>query len=314
MTRNDAESPSPVSAGEREQGRRESAIEEREADSHLMDRALGERASAMEERAAALDAREAHNVELRSVNEKLVIATLAAQELRDEAQAARHQQDGFLAGLRRELSEARKPVDGEHGIALIEANGQLVLAALNAGAAAETASGELEELTKSSQRDPLTGTPNRALMLDRLQGGISLARRRGTRVALLFLDLDGFKQINDTLGHAVGDEVLRTVADRLGSVLRASDTVSRHGGDEFLVLLAEVGHASDAALAATKLLSAVAQAGSAVRPSHPLSASIGIAIYPEDGAEPAALIAQADAAMYLAKQRGGGCFTFHRDA
>ena len=169
--------------------------------------------------------------------------------------------------------------------------------------------GELEELTNTSQRDVLTGTPNRALMLDRLESAIALARRRGTRAALFFVDVDRFKQINDTLGHAVGDTVLRLVTRRLESVIRDSDTVSRHGGDEFLVLLAEVSSPNDAALIAAKMLLAIAARGPEPLPA--LSASVGIAIYPEDGQEAALLIANADAAMYRSKKRGRGGFSFH---
>lgn len=213
--------------------------------------------------------------------------------------------------MRRDLAEAREALGREHAVALIEANSRLVLSALDAATAAETAANELEELTRSSQRDPLTGTPNRALMLDRLTGAMSLARRRGARAALLFLDLDGFKEVNDAHGHAAGDEILQAVARRLGSALRASDTVSRHSGDEFLVLLAEVAHAADAALAAAKILAAVAEVGPEAALPFALSASVGIAIYPEDGEEPATLIARADAAMYRAKQRGGGGYAFH---
>lgn len=192
-----------------------------------------------------------------------------------------------------------------------EANGALVLSALHAEEVAESAMGELGELTNASQRDVLTGTPNRALMLDRLESAIALARRRGTRLALLFVDLDCFKQINDTLGHAAGDSVLCLVTRRLESVIRDSDTVSRHGGDEFLVLLAEVSHPTDAALIATKMLSAIAEP--VPEPLPRLSASIGIAIYPEDGQEAALLIANADAAMYRSKKQGLGGFAFHSD-
>ncbi len=171
--------------------------------------------------------------------------------------------------------------------------------------------GELGELTRTSQRDVLTGTPNRALMLDRVGSAIAMSHRRGTRAALLFVDLDCFKQINDTLGHAVGDSVLRLVTRRLESVIRDSDTVSRHGGDEFLVLLAEVSHPTDAALIAAKMLLAVAEP--VPEPLPALSASIGIAIYPEDGQEAALLIANADAAMYRSKKQGRGGFAFHSD-
>jgi len=238
-------------------------------------------------------------------HEALADQTIA--QLRAEVETLR----GQLAVLRHALAAAEAPwVDGE-ATALVEANGALVLSALHAAEVAESAMGELGELTKTSQRDVLTGTPNRALMLDRLEHAIAMARRRGTRVALLFVDLDRFKQINDTLGHAIGDEVLCLVTRRLESVIRESDTVSRHGGDEFLVLLAEVTHATDAALIAAKMLLAVGEPGPDSLPT--VSASVGIAIYPEDGQEPAVLIANADAAMYRSKGQRRGGFAFHAD-
>jgi diguanylate cyclase (GGDEF)-like protein len=141
-------------------------------------------------------------------------------------------------------------------------------------------------------------------MLDRLQSAIVRAQRSSARVGLLFLDLDGFKQINDTLGHAVGDQVLRLAAERLASVVRESDSVSRYGGDEFVVLLAEISSAADAAPIARKILDALA--APAVIGPHPISlqASIGIAIYPDDGADAVTLIRHADAAMYRIKRQG----------
>jgi len=228
-------------------------------------------------------------------------------QLREEVKTLR----GQLVELSQAVAAAQAPLFGGPSTALVEANGALVLSALHAAEVAESAMGELQELTRSGQHDVLTGTPNRALMLDRMEHAIALARRRGTRVALLFVDLDGFKQINDTLGHAIGDAVLHRVARRLESVIRDSDTVSRHGGDEFLVLLAEVGHATDAALIADKMLLAVAEPAIDCLPA--LSASVGIAIYPEDGQEAADLIANADAAMYRVKGRGRGGFAFHVD-
>ena len=236
-----------------------------------------------------------------------VTRTLAV--LRAQAAGLRAQ----IAVLRQELADAQHALAGNHGTELIEANSQLVVSALHAEMAAETASSELRELTRSSQRDALTDTPNRALMLDRLQRAVALARRRGTRAAVLFLDLDRFKQINDSLGHAAGDAVLQLVAKRLSSVLRDSDTVSRHSGDEFLVLLAEVAEASDAALAATKMLRALAEPTLVAEHMLHLSASVGIAIYPDNGTDALTLIMRADAAMYWSKQRGSGGFAFYRE-
>jgi diguanylate cyclase len=214
---------------------------------------------------------------------------------------------------RRELEQLQREFSGTRAAQLVEANEQLVLAALQAETIAETATSHLDELARSSQRDALTDTPNRALMLDRLENAISLARRHVTRLAVLFLDLDQFKHINDTLGHAVGDEVLQLVARRLESVVRASDTVSRHGGDEFLVLIGEVSKASDAGVIAAKILAVLTAPCRVGDHLLRLSASLGIATYPEDGEDAASLVSRADAAMYRSKRRRLGGFEFHRE-
>ena len=218
-----------------------------------------------------------------------------------------------LVKLRRELAEAQRDFSAIQSTDLLEANEQLVLAALHAEMIVETAKYNLSELTRSSQRDSLTDTPNRALMLDRLESAIGMARRHGTLFAVLFLDIDHFKQINDKLGHAVGDEVLQSVARRLESVVRDTDTVGRHGGDEFLVLLPEIAHASDAALIADKMRSALAVHVRLGGHEFSLSASIGIAFYPQDGDDVASLILRADAAMYRAKTLAHASFEFHQE-
>lgn len=225
-----------------------------------------------------------------------------------------------LAPARRELArieeESFKFLSKQawvHAAELREANEQLVLAALRAENSAEAALSHLNEVTQASQRDVLTGTPNRALMLDRLNSALALARRNDTQIALLFLDLDYFKQINDSLGHCVGDDVLRSVARRLEAVVRDSDTVSRHSGGEFLILLTEVSHASDAALIAEKMLSVLSAASQVGDHVLYLSASIGIAIYPEDGVDAQTLIEKADAAMYSAKRTRRNSFAFCHD-
>jgi diguanylate cyclase (GGDEF)-like protein len=116
------------------------------------------------------------------------------------------------------------------------------------------------ELSHLAQHDPLTDLPNRLLLNDRLAQAILLGRRNQKQVAVLFVDLDGFKHINDSLGHAVGDKLLQSVAARLAGCVRQSDTVSRQGGDEFVVLLSEVGHAKDPAISAAKIIAEVARA------------------------------------------------------
>jgi diguanylate cyclase (GGDEF)-like protein len=223
-------------------------------------------------------------------------------------------------GLRAHLTTLRHPPRGvrrdvsENQMAqLREANEELVLAALHANTIAESAVDTLSQLTRISQRDVVTGMPNRALILDRLDYAITVARRHDTRIAVVFIDLDHFKPINDLLGHAAGDEVLQLVAQRLQSAVRESDTVSRYGGDEFLVLLTDTSQPSDAALTVGKMLSALAAPTSVGGHMLRLSASVGITIFPQDGEDRVTLINRADAAMYRVKRAGGNDFDFHRE-
>jgi diguanylate cyclase (GGDEF)-like protein len=187
---------------------------------------------------------------------------------------------------------------------LAEANEELVLAALHAETIAATALENLNELTWSSQRDVLTDTLNRPVMLDRITSAIAMAKRHNTHVAVLFVDLDNFKKINDGLGHAVGDDVLQRTARRLKSTVRASDAVSRHGGDEFLVLLTEISRRADAGAIASEILKALIEPPPGGVPMSLPTASIGISVFPEDGTDATSLISRADAAMYQAKQNG----------
>ncbi|WP_085315561.1 diguanylate cyclase domain-containing protein [Derxia lacustris] len=207
---------------------------------------------------------------------------------------------------RRACADLPRLAPGQRLPLLLEANERLVVAALDAEARALSARQALGALMRVNQRDSLTGTPNRALMLDRLAHAIVGAERRQTRLALLFVDLDRFKQINDTRGHAIGDEVLRAVAHRLEDAVRASDTVSRYSGDEFVVLLPELAQPGDALTVATKMLAGIAAIRSVGVPPVAISASIGIALYPDDGSDGATLLACADAAMYRAKEQGPG--------
>ncbi len=158
--------------------------------------------------------------------------------------------------------------------------------------------------------DFLTDLPNRVLLRDRITQAIALAHRRHKQVAVLFVDLDGFKPVNDLLGHAIGDELIRSVALRLKAAVRASDTVSRSGGDEFVVLLTEVDHAEHAALGADKIIAAVAAPHEVFGRKLRVTASVGIAVYPIDGANAEALLKSADAAMYEVKDTGGNGYRF----
>ena len=215
-----------------------------------------------------------------------------------------------LQTLHRELAQARFSLAAVRESSLGEANEHLVLAALEAIKSADAVRGDLDAMTQMSQTDSLTGLTNRALMLDRLETAMALANRRGTQLAALFVDLDGFKHVNDTLGHTWGDVVLCGVACLLSACLRQSDTVSRHVGDEFFLLLAEIASASDAADVAAKLIAELSQPGRFVDASMPLGANVGIALYPADGTRAGTLLERTDAAMYRAKARGCGVFEF----
>src|SRR6202042_899797 len=168
------------------------------------------------------------------------------------------------------------------------------------------------ETSHASQHDVLTDLPNRTLFNDRLTQAISLAGRQRKQLAVLFVDLDQFKRINDSLGHAVGDKLLRSVAGRLMACVRRTDTVCRLGGDEFVILLSQLEHAEDAAISAQKILRAIAAPHTIDNRSLDISVSIGGSTYPGDGQDAENLISQADAAMYEAKQHGRNGYQFFR--
>jgi len=169
-----------------------------------------------------------------------------------------------------------------------------------------------QQMAHSAQHDFLTGLPNRMLLNDRVGQAIVLAKRHAKRVAVLFLDLDGFKHINDSLGHPIGDKLLQSVAQRLVGCVRDSDTVSRQGGDEFVVLLSEVEHVEEVAAAAGRLLRAVAAAHSIDLHDLQINSSIGVSIYPDDGLDAETLIKNADTAMYQAKENGRQSYQFFK--
>ncbi|MFN8769005.1 MAG: EAL domain-containing protein [Lysobacteraceae bacterium] len=159
--------------------------------------------------------------------------------------------------------------------------------------------------------DPLTGLPNRVLLRERFEMAINYAKRERKPFAVLFIDLDRFKQINDSLGHGYGDRVLMIIADRLRDCIRQVDTAARIGGDEFIVLLAGVD-AQGAEIAARRILNAVAQPVDVADMSFRLTVSIGIAMYPEDGADAEELARNADSAMYAVKERGRADLRFYQ--
>ncbi len=161
-----------------------------------------------------------------------------------------------------------------------------------------------------AHHDMLTGLANRTLLMDRLAMALAGARR-GRRIALLYLDLDKFKPINDRYGHAMGDSVLKRVADAMRRVVRETDTVARLGGDEFVVIQSDVNAASDAAKLAQRLINALGERHYTNNADVTVGVSVGIAFAPEDGDTPDALLHHADTALYKAKQGGGGRMHFH---
>jgi diguanylate cyclase (GGDEF)-like protein len=166
------------------------------------------------------------------------------------------------------------------------------------------------QLIHMANHDPLTGLPNRLLLEDRMKAALANASRHGQKAAILCMDLDRFKQINDTFGHAAGDSCLCEVANRLRQRLRASDTAARTGGEEFMIVLDDIGNLEDVARVASDILAAIGVPHMFERSELSMSASIGIAVYPDDGNDPSALWSMADAAMYRAKQGGGNRHLF----
>jgi len=161
-----------------------------------------------------------------------------------------------------------------------------------------------EHMHNLAHYDPLTGLPNRILLADRLQQAISATRREKSHMALMFIDLDKFKPVNDTLGHHIGDLMLKEVAKRMLECLRESDSAARIGGDEFVVLLPLIEEAADAVAVAEKIRTALNQPFIIAGHSLSISSSIGVAVYPEHGSDEKSLQKNADTAMYYAKEAG----------
>lgn len=167
-----------------------------------------------------------------------------------------------------------------------------------------------ERMRHMAHYDPLTELPNRALITDRLQQAVIKAKRDKAHIAVMFLDLDLFKPVNDNLGHEIGDLLLQQVARRLQACVRASDTVARIGGDEFIVLLPTIEQKRDAAVVAEKMLHALNQPFDVAEHTIDISGSIGVAVYPEQGEDEKLLLINADIAMYHAKKNGRNAYHF----
>ncbi len=168
-----------------------------------------------------------------------------------------------------------------------------------------------EQIRQQANYDALTGLPNRSLLVDRLTQAITLSRRDNSRVALLFIDLDRFKVVNDTLGHVLGDELLKLVSQRLSDCVRESDTVARFGGDEFVVVLTEVKNSTDPSDVAQKVISTIDKPFKIHNREIFIGASIGITIYPDDSKDINTMLRNADMAMYSAKSIGRNSYQFY---
>jgi diguanylate cyclase (GGDEF)-like protein/PAS domain S-box-containing protein len=169
-----------------------------------------------------------------------------------------------------------------------------------------------KQIAHLADHDFLTGLPNRSLLYDRVGRAIAMAKRNRNKIALLYLDMDGFKHINDSLGHSAGDKLLQCVALRLQDCVRNPDTVSRHGGDEFIVLLQELNQPEDAATAVKRLLDSLAKGYCMDQRNFHITTTIGVSLYPDDGPDAETLIRNADIAMYQAKENGRPSYKFFR--
>ncbi len=209
-------------------------------------------------------------------------------------------------------ADALKSVLEHHIARLQEANEHLMIATIQAQAMAEEVQKAKDEMGYMAHHDFLTDLPNRVFLRERLDQAIELSKRHGTKLAVLFIDLDRFKIINDSLGHTVGDTLLQAVAQRLKAAVRTTDTVSRQGGDEFVVLLSEVADEISVAALAGEICNGVSAPYVITEQKLHIGCTIGISMYPEDGKDAEALIMNADVAMYRAKEDGRGRYHFFR--
>jgi diguanylate cyclase (GGDEF)-like protein len=209
-------------------------------------------------------------------------------------------------------AEALKAALESHIFRLREANEHLVITTVQAQTMTEEVQKAKDQMGYMAHHDFLTDLPNRILLRERLIQAIALAKRHGVKLAVLFIDLDRFKIINDSLGHAIGDTLLQSVAQRLLTSIRSTDTVSRQGGDEFVVLLSEVVDEKAVAVLADNMCKTVGAPYALAEQNLHIGATIGISVYPDDGEDAETLIMNADVAMYHAKNSGRGSYHFFR--
>lgn len=268
----------------REEVMREEVMQSREGSSQLRENAVLAREVDVHVREDAAQGREA----TAALREKLI--TSSEQEMQDAHIVKATQQD--------------------RNAKLKQANEQLVIASVQLQIATEEIERSKAEMTHLANHDFLTDLPNRMQLHDRIGQAIARAKRHQKKLAVLFLDLDRFKIVNDSLGHAIGDKLLQSVAQRLKGSIRDTDTVSRHGGDEFVLLLSEVDDRETLALTIEKIHKAITASYDIAGHDLDIGATIGISMFPEDGEDSGTLIGNADAAMYFAKENGRNKYQF----
>ncbi len=244
--------------------------------------------------------------------ESAVIDNEAAVLSREILVAAREKVADLRDDVARLCDTAAQVMPADRANMLWQANEKLVIATIESRNLADQVQIVNNHLGHLAHHDALTDLPNRILLQDRLSQAIELAHRQGKQLAVMFMDLDQFKHINDSLGHTVGDQLLQSVAQRLLDCVRQSDTVSRQGGDEFVLLLPFIEHSGDVALSAQKMLTALAEPHHIDLHDLHINASIGISIYPDDGQDAETLLKNADAAMYHAKENGRNHYKFFK--
>lgn len=284
---------------DKEIANREKSVSEDETALLSRERLVAARENSANVRESASDAREVAVL----VREGATQAREGESNAREETATAR-EGEMHLAKVALQLESS------EHIAMLQQANAHLVAATLAAQRQTEQIEKVRVELHHLAHHDILTDLPNRVLLKDRLRQAIEASRRQGRQLAVMFMDIDHFKNINDSLGHAVGDQLLQSVAKRLLTCVRVSDTVSRQGGDEFVLLLPLIENPEGAALSAKKILSALAQPHHVGGHDLHISFSIGVTIYPDDGEDADVLLKHADIAMFYAKENGRNNYKF----
>lgn len=237
------------------------------------------------------------------------LARRELSELRRQTRSVRRQ----LRHLHQDLASLKSQLPSALHTDLQAANEQLVLSSLLAHSKLDDHAHALREAARNANRDPLTQLPNRALLFERLEQSIVAAQHQSTRIALLFVDLNDFKRINDLFGHSTGDEFLRLAAQRLTAAAAPSGIVARYGGDEFVVLLDGVDSHDAAATITRQLVQSLDTPCLVGKHELHLGASIGISVYPDDGETGMTLLQHADDAMYCAKRNVAARFMFYRD-